>query len=300
MQVFDHGFTAARLAKNISDESNSLFMGFPECGSSYLLLMQLDEEFKPCPKLIEAQIDSSGKGEAFGDINKVIRVKDLDVSRMPMCKDEISLSLLDRQTMVSILDDVNVNEVSGQGLPSNSGLRGSIVRSSLPITFSSIVDGVFELEKGSTGHASSTSDLTSQAVKKLTASNSDQDLTASGGFGSYGIMDEDPLTVAGLPSARLLSPPQLTGPSVSAVSMNYNEPKSMPAGTISGNFAVSGSNSRVAFSMCKRLSLLFLTAFTSLNWINNLIFSFNHIFHTCLFFLSFITWSCCSRELKSS
>ncbi|KAI3445212.1 hypothetical protein Pfo_001877 [Paulownia fortunei] len=306
LEVFEHGFTAAKLPKNISDDSNSLFIGFPECGSSYFLLMQLDKEFKPCPKLIEAQVDSSGKAEPFGDMSKVIRVKNLDISRMHMCEDELSLSLIDRK-MLSIPNYVNVNEISEHGLPSNSSLGGSMLRSNLPISFSSIVDEVFELEKGSTGqsasstsglssaspfglgtmnhhsvkptisspnwegaqtsqnavsnfkssmHSGSTNSLTttlvkSQAVKKLTASKSDQDLAAlrsphSVGFGSYGIMDEDQLTVSGLPSARLLSPPQRIGPPVSVVSVKSNEPKSLPAGTVSGSFAVSGSNSWVA------------------------------------------------------
>lgn len=321
LQVFEHGFTAVKLPKTLSDDSNSLFMGFPECGSSYFLLMQLDKEFKPCPKLIEAQVDSSGKTEPFGDMSKLIRVKNLDISRMRMCEDELNLSLLDHRKMLSIPNDVNANEISEHGLPSNSCLEGSLLRSNLPISFSSIVDEVFELEKGSNGlSASSTSVLSSashfglgtmnlhsikpsmsspkwegaqtsqnamsnfksslqsgstnslttslvksQAVKKLTASKSDQDLAAlrsphSGGFGSYGIMD-DQLTVSGVPSARLLSSAQRTGPPVSVVSMKSNEPKSLPAETLSGSFAVSGPNSWVASPICKWPSLLFLFDF---------------------------------------
>ncbi|PIN26584.1 Thyroid hormone receptor-associated coactivator complex component (TRAP170) [Handroanthus impetiginosus] len=293
LEVFEHGYTAAKLPKNISDDSNSLLMGFPECGSSYFLLMQLDKEFKPCPKLIEAQVDSSGKAEPFGDISKVIRVKNLDISRMHMCEDELNLSLLDCRKMLSNSNDVNINGNSESGHPSNSSLEGSMRRSNIPINFSSIVDEVFELEKDSNGQsASSTYGLSSashfglgtvnlhgakpsspspnwegaqtsqnalsnfkssmqsgstnslastlaksQAVKKLTASKSDQDLPAlrsphSGGFGSYGIMDEDQLTVSGLPSARLLSPPQRIGPP--AVSVK-SEPKNLPAGPVSGS-----------------------------------------------------------------
>ncbi|KAK4427686.1 Mediator of RNA polymerase II transcription subunit [Sesamum alatum] len=291
LEVFEHGFTAAKLPKNISDDSNSLFMGFPECGSSYFLLLQLDKEFKPCPKLIEVQLDSSGKAEPFGETSKVIRVKNLDINRMHMCEDELNLSLLDRRKMQLV--SKYVNEISEHGLPSESSLEGSGLRSNHPISFYSIVDEVFELEKGSNGqNASSTFGLSSsshfgmgtmnlhgakpsisspnwegaqtsqnplsnfkstmqsgstksltttlvrnQAAKKLTASKSDQDLAAlrsphSGGFGPYGIMDEGQLAVPGLPSARLLSPPQHTGPPVSVKS---NESKSLPAGTVSAS-----------------------------------------------------------------
>lgn len=170
LQVFEHGFTAAKLPKTLAEDSNSLFMGFPECGSSYFLLMQLDREFKPCPKLIEVQSESSGKAEQFGDISKVVRVKNLDISRMHMCEDELNLSLLDRRKILSIPDDVNANETSAHGIPSNSGPDGSLLRSNMPISFSSIVDEVFELEKGTNGQSSSsTSVLTSSTNFSLGA-----------------------------------------------------------------------------------------------------------------------------------
>ncbi|XP_041991440.1 mediator of RNA polymerase II transcription subunit 14-like [Salvia splendens] len=246
LEVFEHGFTAAKLPKNLAEDSNSLFMGFPECGDSYFLLMQLDKEFKPCPKLIEVQSESSGKAEAFGDISKVIRVKNLDISRMHMCEDELNSSLLDRRKMLSIPNEVNANETSEHGISSNSSLDGSLLLSNDPISFSSIVDEVFELEKGSNGQSSSsTSALTSssyfgpgtmnihsikpsmsspnwegqasqnemsnfkssthrgstnslptksQAIKKLTASKSDQDLAAlrSPHSGSFSVSGSKP------------------------------------------------------------------------------------------------------------
>lgn len=317
-QVFEHGFTAAKLPKTLAEDSNSLFMGFPECGSSYFLLMQLDKEFKPCPKLIEVQVESSGKTEPFGDISKVIRVKNLDISRMHMCEDELNLSLLDRKKMLSIPSNVNVDETSEQGIPSSSSLDGSLLRSNIPISFSSIVDEVFELEKGSNGqntsstsvlssstsfglgtmnihsikpsmsspnweggqtpqnalsnfkgsmHSGSTNSLSSklvknQAVKKLTGSKSDQDLAAlrsphSGGFGSYGIMD-DQLTVSGLHSARPLPPVQRSGPPISAMSAKSNDSKSFHSEAMPGSFAVSGSNPWVSSPTGIQPSILFL------------------------------------------
>ncbi|XP_075493416.1 mediator of RNA polymerase II transcription subunit 14-like isoform X2 [Primulina tabacum] len=146
LEVFEHGFNSVKLPSSILDGSNSLFMGFPECGSSYFLLMQLDKEFKPCLKLIEAQLDSTGKTEVFDDMNDVTRVKSLDVSRMNMCFDDLNLSLIE--------NDVNDNGTAEHGLLSASTLEGSMLRSNHPITFSSIVDEVFELEKGSNGQGS--------------------------------------------------------------------------------------------------------------------------------------------------
>ncbi|KAL3814706.1 hypothetical protein ACJIZ3_015974 [Penstemon smallii] len=306
LEVFEHGFTSVKLPKNISDGSNSLIMGFPECGSCYFLLMQLDKDFKPCLKLVEAQVDSSGKAEPFGDLSKVIQVKNVDINRMHMCEDELNLSLLDRRKLLSISKDVNVTGISEHGLPSDSSLEGSNLQSGLPISFSSIVDEVFELEKGSHGMSSSstfglssasqfglgtmnlhnvkptisspnwegaqTSENTvsnfkssiqsgstnllntlgrSQAVKKLAVSKSDQDLTTlgsthSGGFGSYGIMDEDQLNVSGLHSAQLMSPPRHTVPPVSVASVKSYDPRRLPAGVVSGSFGVSGSNTSMS------------------------------------------------------
>lgn len=44
---------AMRVPKNISSDSTTLVMGFPECGTSYFLLMQLDDDFTPLFHLLE-------------------------------------------------------------------------------------------------------------------------------------------------------------------------------------------------------------------------------------------------------
>ncbi|KAL6570249.1 hypothetical protein OROMI_014763 [Orobanche minor] len=302
LEVFENGFMPTKLPKNVSDDSNSLIMGFPECGSSYFLLMQLDKEFKPCPKLVEAQAESSRKALPFGDTGKVTRVKNLDINRMHMCQDDLNLSLFDRK-VPSIFNDCNVNKICENGLLSNSSSEGSMFCSNLPLSFSSIVDEVFDLEKGSyVQSASSTygpspashfglgtmnsvkasisspgwegaqtsqiamsnfksplksgstnllamTSVKNQGSKKLTASKSDQDLSALksphfGGFRSYGMIDKDHFTVSG--SAGLLSPPPHSGPPVSVVNVNTSELKSLPNTTASVSFAVSGSNTCVA------------------------------------------------------
>ncbi|CAI9781699.1 unnamed protein product [Fraxinus pennsylvanica] len=157
LEVFEHGFTPVKVPKNISDGSNSLILGFPECGSSYFLLMQLDKEFKPLLKLIEAQADSIGKGRPIDNMNNVIRVNNVDISQMNMCEDELNLSLLDHRKILTILSDVDGSRISERG-PSDSSNESFALRPNLPLSFSSIVDEVFELEKGSnapsfSGHA---------------------------------------------------------------------------------------------------------------------------------------------------
>ncbi|KAL3537818.1 hypothetical protein ACH5RR_001184 [Cinchona calisaya] len=151
LQVFEHGLVSVKLPKNISNGSRMLLMGFPECGSSYYLLMQLDKDFKPLFKLLETLPDSSGKAESFSDLNNVIRVKNVDVGRMLMCEDDLILCLLDCGKLLSVLPSLGPSQASELSLLSEFSLEGSTPTSSLPSKFSSIVDEVFELEKGSTG-----------------------------------------------------------------------------------------------------------------------------------------------------
>lgn len=60
-QVYEDNSAAIRIPESISSDSNMLLLGFPDCGSSYFLLMQLDKDFKPQFKLLEICTDSSGK-----------------------------------------------------------------------------------------------------------------------------------------------------------------------------------------------------------------------------------------------
>ncbi|XP_071932178.1 mediator of RNA polymerase II transcription subunit 14 isoform X2 [Coffea arabica] len=149
LEVFERGFASLKLPKNISNGSSVLLMSFPECGSSYYLLMQLDKDFKPLFNLMETQPDPSGKAESFSDLNNIIRVKDVDIGQMQMCEDDLNLSLLDCGKLLSVLPSLSPNRTSEQSLLSEFTLEGSALASSFPSKFSSIVDEVFELEKGS-------------------------------------------------------------------------------------------------------------------------------------------------------
>lgn len=139
-----------KVPKSILNGSSMLLMGFPECVSSYFLLMQLDKDFKPLFKLLETQPDLSEKVQSFGDLNHVIRVKNVDVGQMQMLEDELNLSLLDSVKLLSLsANDVITNQTSENGLLSEFSIRGSNLKSALPSSFSSVVDEVFELERGS-------------------------------------------------------------------------------------------------------------------------------------------------------
>ena len=82
MQVYEQGFAAVKVPKNIGNGSSMLLMGFPDCGSSYFLLMLLDKDFKPLFKLLETQQDPSGKAHSFNDLNNVMRIKNIDIGQM--------------------------------------------------------------------------------------------------------------------------------------------------------------------------------------------------------------------------
>ena len=151
MQVYEHGFAAVKVPKSILNGSAMLLMGFPDCGSSHFLLMQLDKDFKPLFKLIETQSDSTGKANSFSDMNQVMRIKKIDIGQMQMLEDEMTLSLLEWGKSHSFFLGAGAsNQTSENGLLSDLSLEGSMpIAGGPPSSFSSIVDEVFELERGS-------------------------------------------------------------------------------------------------------------------------------------------------------
>ncbi|XP_055816955.1 mediator of RNA polymerase II transcription subunit 14 isoform X3 [Solanum dulcamara] len=270
LEVFEHGSVAVKVPKSISFGTNLLLMGFPECGSSYFLLMELDKDFKPVFKLLESQSDSPAKAQSLADLSNVVRVKTIDIGRMQICEDELNLSLLNSKKLLSVLpSDGSSHQTSENSLLADFSLEGSIVASTVQSTFCSIVDEVFELEKGSsvpsfsgqippsTFSASPASHFGSgvsnyQSLKVGTLSpkwdrgtanysNSMYKGVIQSGVGSYTSLDEDQLTVSANRSARLLSPPQR----VSASSGKASGLRNSAGGTLPGGFRTSDSNSLV-------------------------------------------------------
>lgn len=69
---------------------------------------------------------------------------------MQICEDELNLSLLNSKKLLSVLpSDGGSHQTSENSLLADFSLEGSIVASGVQSTFLSIVDEVFELEKGS-------------------------------------------------------------------------------------------------------------------------------------------------------
>lgn len=136
-----------KVPKNLVNGSSVLVMGFPESESSYFLLMELDKDFKPLFKLLETQPDPSGKGHTFNDLNNVLRIKKIDISQMQMLEDETNLSILDWRKLLPSLPNVGgPDQISEHDV---FNLDGSMqVPGGPSSSFSSIVDEVFEIEKG--------------------------------------------------------------------------------------------------------------------------------------------------------
>ncbi|CAN1829308.1 Mediator of RNA polymerase II transcription subunit 14 [Linum perenne] len=148
LEVYERGSAAVKVPKSVLNGSPMLLMGFPDCGSSYFLLVQLDKDFKSQFALLETRPDPSERASS-GDVNQVVRVKKIDTSRMQMLEDELNLSLLNLERLSSLLPNAG-----GSLQPSEIGLSDFSIEGPLqiaggaPSSFSSIVDEVFELEKG--------------------------------------------------------------------------------------------------------------------------------------------------------
>ncbi|PIA56680.1 hypothetical protein AQUCO_00700798v1 [Aquilegia coerulea] len=152
LQVFEQGLAAVKIPKALLDGSGLLLMGFPQCGSSYFLLIQLDNNFKPLFQLLETQRDVSGKSLTGGETNQVIRSNDIDIDQMQMIEDELNLSLLDCEKLISSLPNaVGSNQNSERGHLYECESSMQIAAESPKSVFSSVVNELFELEKGTSG-----------------------------------------------------------------------------------------------------------------------------------------------------
>ncbi|KAI3756120.1 hypothetical protein L1987_55934 [Smallanthus sonchifolius] len=139
LQVYEHSFSPVKVPKHALNGSNMLLMGFPDCGSSYFLLMQLEDDFRPLFKLLETQPDPSGKAES-----SVTRIKIVDINQMHMLEGELNSSLLDYDALISYTNDSSPNQASDHGLLSDLTVEGSGLSG-----FSSLVDEIFEQERRS-------------------------------------------------------------------------------------------------------------------------------------------------------
>ncbi|RDX85457.1 Mediator of RNA polymerase II transcription subunit 14, partial [Mucuna pruriens] len=169
LEVYEHGFNTVKIPKNVSNGSAMLLMGFPDCGSSYFLLMQLDKDFKPLFKLLETQPDPSGKDNLSGGDLNLLRIKKIDIGQMQVHEDEMNLSLVDWGKLRAVLPNaVCSNQTSGHEFFSDVRLENSIqIARGHPSGFSSLVDDVFGLEKGSSVLPFSVQNLSSSVNTSL-------------------------------------------------------------------------------------------------------------------------------------
>ncbi|KAK9733597.1 hypothetical protein RND81_04G077400 [Saponaria officinalis] len=159
LEVYENGFPSVKLPKNILTGPSFLLMGFPDCGSSYFLLLQLDKGFKFVFQLLETQPEHTETSKTFD----VVRCKKIDVDLMLMLEDEMKLSILDLPKVTAFLP------IAGS-LHQNSGFLSELTHKGLisvtvpPSGFSSLIDEVFELEKGTLNTASAASHVNSHPL----------------------------------------------------------------------------------------------------------------------------------------
>ncbi|XP_043816187.1 mediator of RNA polymerase II transcription subunit 14 isoform X3 [Manihot esculenta] len=162
LEVYEQGFTIVKMPKTLLSGSTMLIMGFPDCGNLYFLHVQLDKDFKPLFKLLETQADPSAKSHSFNDSNHVMRIKKVDVSQMQIFEDELNLSLLDSGKLTGCLPAGGSSQTSEHGLLSEFSLEGPMqIAGCPPSSFSSVVDEIFEHEKGAAAPSFPLQNLTS-------------------------------------------------------------------------------------------------------------------------------------------
>lgn len=155
MQVYEHGFGISKVPKSLSDGSSILTLGFPDCESSHLLLMELEKDFTPLFKLVETQMDGSGKPQSFSDPGNILRVKKIDIGQIRILEDDLNMITSDVVRFVSSFSDADsINQASGNRHP---GLIDEALAemSGSQLSFSSVVDEVFGLQKGTLALVSS-------------------------------------------------------------------------------------------------------------------------------------------------
>uniref|UniRef100_A0A1J3HVG8 Mediator of RNA polymerase II transcription subunit 14 n=1 Tax=Noccaea caerulescens TaxID=107243 RepID=A0A1J3HVG8_NOCCA len=170
LEVYEHGFGINKVPKNLSDGSSILTLGFPDCESSHLLLMELEKDFTPLFKLVETQTDGSGKPQSFSDLSNVVRVKKIDIGQIRILEDDLNLITSDVVRIVSSFSDAeSLNQASGHRHPELID-EALAEMSGSQLSFSSIVDEVFGLQKGTSALVSS--DGHGSIPKNLSAINS--------------------------------------------------------------------------------------------------------------------------------
>jgi mediator of RNA polymerase II transcription subunit 14 len=156
-QVYDQTLNSLKIPEKILLGSDMSIIGFPQCGNSYYLLIQLDKEFKPVFHLLESQlVPSAEERNSITDVKTIIRVGEIDVGQMPITQDDLNTTSLIKWEKIQMMLQNNPsmsNHIIDNGLEPVLQLPGGF--GSSRSTFSSIVDEVFESEKSNANIAGS-------------------------------------------------------------------------------------------------------------------------------------------------
>lgn len=111
--------------------------------------MQLDKDFRPVFHLLETQCDANDKTNANGDVKEAIRFNKINIGQMQILKNETNANPFDMklQALQSLVDPADMMEGD---LPVQNGIEPLPLLPACSPSFSSIVDEVFEYERGST------------------------------------------------------------------------------------------------------------------------------------------------------
>ncbi|CAO2168749.1 unnamed protein product [Urochloa humidicola] len=134
LKVFSQSQVTLKIPKSVLYGSDFMVMGFPQCANAYYLLVQLDSDLRPVFHLLETQTDESSNSNA--DANQVIRFNTIDISRMQICEDEYSMNIFDTRK--------GLRDIEGRSLRPSGNAKLLPLTSSLPPSFFSLVDEVFE------------------------------------------------------------------------------------------------------------------------------------------------------------
>lgn len=98
LQLYDRGPLSVKLPVDGPKlGAEALIMGFPQCGNTFFLALQLDLNFLPLFTLLEAQPRSSlGRTNLMSNPFNIYRWMKIDIDSMPVLREDASFSLLDQ------------------------------------------------------------------------------------------------------------------------------------------------------------------------------------------------------------
>ncbi|KAF8650203.1 hypothetical protein HU200_064058 [Digitaria exilis] len=149
LKVYQQSQGTLKIPSTMLHGLDFMVMGFPHCANAYYLLMQLDKDFRPVFHLLETLCDASDKTNANEDAKETIRCNKINVGQMQIVKNESNTNPFDvkLQALQSIMSSADMME---NDLPIQNGTEPRPLLPACSPSFSSIVDEVFEYERGST------------------------------------------------------------------------------------------------------------------------------------------------------